>query len=161
MVALSWLRDTRRTMLDIARVTSDMPQYPRMGQGMTLFKVTGYLELSATDKRYAYTMREAVVTSAGTYLAGLSANAPSYTGVSVSELSNASLHYSYGVLKVDLPAGFDAVQIPTGAYVAAFPHYMADGGVVWCIVNTQAIEGTCTALTDLTDGGLYTGEAPE
>ena len=156
---MSWLSDTRRTVLDMARVTREMPQYPRMGQGMTLFKVTGNTSLDAANGRWVYTMREAVVASATAYAGQNSVNAPTYTGVSVSELSNAGLGLSYGVAKANLPGGFGPVPLIDGSYVAAFPHYMADGDAVWLICNTQAIDGTCTALTDLTDGGLYTGEA--
>jgi hypothetical protein len=140
---MSFLGDIRRQQLDIQRVASKSPQYPSMGQGMVLMKVISSTLITGSDKRYLYTLREAVVSAAPTYAPTQSVNLPQYFGLSVSELSNAGPTYSYGITAGNVPAGFTAVAIPTNSYCAAFPHYTTEGDVVFLIVNTQAIDGAC------------------
>jgi len=36
------------------------------------------------------------------------------------------------------------VEIPRGTYVFIVPYRGSDGTLLWLIVNTQAIDGTCT-----------------
>ena len=141
---MSFFTDIRRQQLDIARVTAQSPQYPSMGQGMVLMKVVSSTLITGSDKRYVYTLREAVVAAPPTYSPTQSVNAPTYTGLSVSELSNAGPTYAYGITAGNVPAGFNAVAIPNDSYCAAFPHYSTTGDVVFLIVNTQAIDGACT-----------------
>ena len=52
--------------------------------------------------------------------------------------------YSYGIDPSNLPGTFDAIAIPTGTFVLGVPHNLADGTFIWLIVNTQAVDGTCT-----------------
>lgn len=137
------LTDIRRQQLDINRVASRSPQYPTMGQGMVLMKVVGSTLITGSDKRYLYTLREAVVAAPPNYSPTQSVNTPQYYGLSVSELSNAGPTYAYGITAGNVPAGFNAVAIPNDSYCAAFPHYTNTGDVVFLIVNTQAIDGAC------------------
>lgn len=140
---MSFLRDIRRASVDLARVGARSDQYPSMGQGMVLMKVISSTLITSSDKRYRYTLREAVVGPAPTYAPTLSANAAQYFGVSASELSNPGPTYAYGITAGNVPAGFNAVAIPNDSYCAAFPHYNTEGDVIFVIVNTQAIDGAC------------------
>lgn len=140
---MGFLTDMRRQQLDLNRVASRSPQYPSMGQGMVLMKVIGSTLITGSDKRYLYTLREAVVAAPPNYSPTQSVNTPQYYGLSVSELSNAGPTYAYGITAGNVPAGFNAVAIPNDSYCAAFPHYTTTGDVVFLIVNTQAIDGAC------------------
>ena len=83
---MSFLGDIRRQQLDIQRVASKSPQYPSMGQGMVLMRVISSALITGSDKRYLYTLREAVVSASPTYAPTQSVNLPQYFGLSVSEL---------------------------------------------------------------------------
>jgi len=141
---MSWARETARTGVDLSRVRQQTPNYPRMGQGMALFKVINSALITSSDYRYLYTLKEAVVGAGPGYAPTLSVNNPTYYGVSVSELSNPGPTYSYGIQAANVPAGFVPVAIPNNSYVAGFLHYQQNGDIVVCIVNTQAIDGACT-----------------
>lgn len=109
-----------------------------------LMKVTAATAISGATKRWKYTVQPARVGAGPTYTPALEVaiDAPA---LSVSELSNDTLSlYSYGVDPTNLPGSFDAKQIPVGAYVLCVPHAAADGEFIYLIVNTQAIDGTCT-----------------
>jgi hypothetical protein len=100
-----------------------------------LFKITDTTVLNQGNARYVYTLYQARVQNlAGGYQVATTANTYPHIGLSVSELSNASAFYAYGVTKTTLPAGFTAK--------------------LWLILNTQAIDGVCnTPLTGDTDYG--------
>lgn len=65
---------------------------------------------------------------------------------SVSELSNTppTTSLSYGVSSANLLGSFGPVRIPDGTFVVMCPHRNATGALVYLIINTQAIDGTCT-----------------
>lgn len=109
-----------------------------------LMKVTAASAISGATSRWKYTVQPARVGAAPTYTPALEV-AISADALSVSELSNdATSRFSYGVDPTNLPGSFDAVQIPVGSYVLCVPHATADGAFIYLIVNTQAIDGTCT-----------------
>ena len=125
---------TSRALVDIERSRTEVPPAP--APAMRLFKITAAALIPGSDKRYIYSMTRAVIKKKNaslvdTYEPEDSDTNARYKGVSISELSNA------------VPTGFAAKAIPDGSYVVAFSMPMVDGGVVWIIVNTQAIDGTC------------------
>lgn len=137
---------TSRALVDIERARTEVPPAP--APALRLFKITAAALIPGSDKRYVYSMTRAVIRKKNaslvdTYEPEDSDTNARYKGVSISELSNAGVAYSYGVLKTNVPAGFAAVAIPDGSYVLAFPMAMADGGTVWIIINTQALDGSC------------------
>lgn len=108
-----------------------------------LFKIVSSTAISGGVNRHLYTMRRARVGNATGYAPAVTSNAQTETGLSVSELSNASSYWSYGVLKTNVPAGFSPQPIPDNTYVLAVPHRIDSGTLVWLIINTQAIDGAC------------------
>ena len=137
-------RQLRASILDLNRAGRDYPQpkpyYP------TLMKVTAASAIAGQDKRWLYTVVEATIDTGASYSPALSVNTGSYSALSVSELTNnmATNTYSYGVAKANVPAGFSAVQIPVGTYVMCVPYWRSDSSPIYLIINTQAIDGTCT-----------------
>lgn len=113
-------------------------------QQLILAKVTDATEIIGSGtKRWLYTIREATIGTTTGYVPTTSANEGAYFALSASELTNAGNYYSYGVLKTNLPAGFDAVRIPTNTYVVAMKWWRSDGSSIYIIINTQAIDGAC------------------
>lgn len=137
-------RQLRSSALDLNRAQRQYPQpapyYP------TLMKVTAASAIAGQDKRWLYTVVEATIDTGASYSPALSVNTGSYSALSVSELTNnmATNTYSYGVAKANVPAGFSAVQIPVGTYVMCVPYWRSDSSPIYLIINTQAIDGTCT-----------------
>lgn len=137
-------RQLRASVLDLNRAGRDYPTpspyYP------TLMKITAASAIAGQDKRWLYTVVEATVDTGASYSPALSVNTGSYSALSVSELTNdmATNTYSYGVAKANVPAGFSAVQIPVGTYVMCVPYWRSDSSPIYLIINTQAIDGTCT-----------------
>ena len=137
-------RQLRASVLDLNRAGRDYPTpspyYP------TLMKVTDASAISGQDKRWLYTVVEATIDTGASYSPALSVNTGAYSALSVSELTNnmATNTYSYGVAKANVPAGFSAVQIPIGTYVMCVPYWRSDSSPIYLIINTQAIDGTCT-----------------
>lgn len=132
-----------RKSSDLARVTSQAPRLePVTSQ---LMQVVSSTVISATNFRWKYTLRRAQVGVAGSYVPALTADTQTETGLSVSELSNATGFgwVSYGITRTLIPAGFAPVAIPNGTYVMTVPHRISDGTLVWLIINTQAIDGAC------------------
>ena len=142
-----WIAAAQQNLTDADRARRLPAINPVHGK---LMKVTAATAIAGQDKRWLYTVREAVVGNAGaSYVPSLSVNGATYEALSVSELTNgtssATGTYSYGVDKANLGGtGFIAVQIPTNTWVWCVPHRGPDGAVIWLIVNTQAIDGTCT-----------------
>lgn len=137
---------TGRALADIERARTNVPPTPP--PALRLFRVLSSTPISGQHKRWLYSMRRAIVRKkdaslVDTYEPQLSSSRGQCLGLSASELSNAGATYSYGVLKTNVPAGFAAVQIPNGTHVVAFPSVMQDGGTVWIIINTQALDGSC------------------
>lgn len=137
-------RQLRASVLDLNRAGRDYPTpspyYP------TLMKITAASAIAGQDKRWLYTVVEATIDTGASYSPALSVNTGSYSALSVSELTNnmATNTYSYGVAKANVPAGFSAVQIPVGTYVMCVPYWRSDSSPIYLIINTQAIDGTCT-----------------
>lgn len=137
-------RQLRASVLDLNRAGRDYPTpspyYP------TLMKITDASAIAGQDKRWLYTVVEATIDTGASYSPALSVNTGSYSALSVSELTNnmATNTYSYGVAKANVPAGFSAVQIPVGTYVMCVPYWRSDSTSIYLIINTQAIDGTCT-----------------
>lgn len=156
VVVVGNLSEQSKAERDSQRSRSSLPRFPV--NGLVLFKVRSATAISGQDARWTYSLDRVVVQpSSSSYLTTASQTTARYTGISLSELSNALTFYSYGVQEGNIPTGFAAVRIPNNAIVAAFPLYMTDGDTMWIIVNTQAIDGQCSA--SLTDGGEYFGEA--
>lgn len=136
-----------RWRADLDRVTDAPQRQPPLER--LLVQITGATLMPSATKRYAYDWSEAefTVTTTPSYSVAPAVKSGGLTGkaVSVSELSNDAVgRYSYGVDPANLPSGFDAVAIPTGTYVVIVPHRGSDGVLTWLILNTQAIDGTCT-----------------
>lgn len=122
-----------------------------------VLKVVNRVEIAGQDKRYRYSVTRAEVLGDATYAPTDSADTQQYIALSVSELSNAQPHYSYGIVQV--PTGFSAQPIPTNSIVFGFPFRLIDGSFAYLIINTQAIDGQCAgALTGDYDYGGFTYE---
>lgn len=140
------LREVNSSLVDIDRARRDMPRNP--SQTFRLMKVTGATAISGYDKRWLYTVQDAMIGTAASGYVGTTTNlsARSYNALSVSELNNGtsstSGSYSWGVAKSTIPAGFVAVAIPTNSYVMCVHQHSGEGDIL-LIINTQAIDGTC------------------
>jgi len=140
------LREVNSSLVDIDRARRNVPRNPE--QTFRLMKVTGATAISGYDKRWLYTVQDAMISSAASGYVGTTTNlsARTYNALSVSELNNgtssASGNYSWGVAKLTIPAGFIAVAIPTNSYVMCVHQHSGDGDIL-LIINTQAIDGTC------------------
>lgn len=138
--------DTKRFQTDIRRVATQAPQYEKLHT--KLMEVTAYTLIAGSDARYNYIVREAYVGGSSPYTPTNSGySGLTYDALSVSELSNGTNplvgYYSYGILKTHLPVGFGATHIPVGTFVLCVPHNKTNGGIVYLIINTQAIDGVC------------------
>ena len=138
--------DTKRFQTDIRRVATQAPQYEKLNT--KLMEVTAWSLIAGSDARYNYIVREAYVGGSTPYTPTNSTySGETYDALSVSELSNGTNplvgYYSYGILKTHLPVGFAAQHIPVGTFVLCVPHNKTNGGVVYLIINTQAIDGVC------------------
>jgi len=142
-MTLRQLKTITRSMIDVDRARRDVPQVEPVPY--KLCKVTSASAISGQDKRWLYTVKEATIGAASPYTPGLSVNAPSYSALSVSELTNgaSAVTYAYGIVKANIPAGFAAVQIPLNTFVLCVPWWKDDGTGIYLIVNTQAIDGVC------------------
>ena len=140
---LRQLKTITKSAFDVDRARRDVGQVEPVPY--KLCKVTAASLITGQDKRYLYTVVEATIGGASPYTPGLSVNAPSYSALSVSELTNgaAAVNYSYGILKANIPAGWAAVQIPIDTYVLCVPWWKDNGEGIYLIVNTQAIDGVC------------------
>lgn len=119
---------------------NDIPAEP----SLILGKVTGSTAIAGgAVYRWEYDWEEATITGTtpGTKTDGIGAQ----KAFSVSELSNTATPttYAYGVPSGDLPAGFVPKAIPTGTFVMLSAFRKSDGTLIWLIINTQAISGTC------------------
>lgn len=78
---------------------------------------------------------------------------------SISELSNGLpvTRISYGVSSANLLGSFVPKAIPLVTYVVMTPHRTSTGALVWLIINTQAIDGTCVGLGGGADLPVHPG----
>jgi hypothetical protein len=140
-------RQLRTSALDLNRAQR---QYPTpLSYYPTLMKIVDVEVIAGQDKRWLYYVQEATIDTGASYAPTLSVNQGTYTALSVSELSNKTTaddySYSYGVRKSNVAAtGYQAMVIPIGSYVMAVPYWKTDGTRLYLIINTQAIDGTCT-----------------
>ena len=141
-----------RREADIARAIAQPMEIEYVGA--QLMKVTGSTQIDATNKRWSYTVRRAQVGPGGSYTPTVTSNSAAEPAVSVSELSNGT-HVSYGVVRANIPVGFNPVAIPTNTYVLCVPSRTTLGTLLWLIVNTQAIDGTCAQLVGDLDFGSF------
>lgn len=136
-----WLQFSKSQTAD-SRRANEIPKTPPVW--CRLCKVATSTLISGTNKRYLYTVDEAVVRpAANSYVPTASANSVTYDAISVSELTNATNVYAYGISQSNLPTGFSAQSIPVGTWVLCVPHRRTDGVLMMLIVNTQAIDGDC------------------
>lgn len=138
---MSWFRQLRASQFEDSRSRANLPGFENsFGQ---LMKVISSSQISGQDARFIYTVAKQIVDGSAPYLPAASDDVTQHQALSVSELSNATNYYSYGVLKTNIPAGFTAKVIPNGTFVWCVPHKCDDGKFFWLIVNTQAIDGIC------------------
>jgi len=126
---------------DLARAIAQPPAFEPVT--LQLFKVTSATLITGSASRYLYGLRRARVGNSPGYAPAVTSDSHAENGLSVSELSNAGATWSYGIVKATVPAGFGPVAIPVDSYVIATPHRTDNGGYVWLIINTQAIDGEC------------------
>jgi hypothetical protein len=135
-------RDLMLNNQELNRVATGGPVEPLLST--QLLEVLTATLISGSTFRYLYTVQTARVGNAPTYTPAAE-GADIMNALSVSELSNvANGPIAYGTDIDNLPTGFAPVNIPTGTYVLGVPHNLADGTFIWLIVNTQAVDGTCT-----------------
>lgn len=136
-----WISLARKTASDTRRA-QEPPPTPAVWA--KLLKVESSTLITGTNYRYLYTVSEAVVRpAANSYVPTASSNTVTYDALSVSELSNGTSVYAYGVSATNIPTGFAPQSIPVGSWVLGIPHRRTDGTLMMLIVNTQAIDGDC------------------
>lgn len=127
---------------DLDRVGKEMPRF-EAAPALVLGKVTQATVFPSNPYRWTYTVAEAWMSGTNCVTRP---NGITMTAYSVSELGNPATlaqWFSYGVDGANLPGGWVPVQIPVGTPVILSAHRRADGSLVWLIINTQAIDGTC------------------
>lgn len=138
---MSYLADPmRRSSSALARADASFESHPT-NTGM-LARIVSSALIATTVNRYLYQWEEAWVAGAAPYGTVAKTNALSGSALSVSELGNGT-YVAYGVTYSDIPAGFAPVAIPNGTPVWIVPSRKNNGELVWLILNTQAIDGTC------------------
>ena len=146
------------------RLDGSIADIARNGEGRALESaaqlvyavVTNATAISGRYERWVYQCSEAWVGPAPTYDTAARPDGRTYpTCLSVSENGNGVLptRISYGVNTSNLLGSFGAVRIPNGTPVVMTPHRNSDGTLIWLIVNTQAIDGTCSGAGGGGGGG--------
>jgi hypothetical protein len=131
-------QQTRNT-LDIERVRRlQFDHAPTQGLLAVVTSATG----TAVPYQWLYAWAEAELVSASPYTVAAKAFAMVGTAVSISELGNGA-RVAYGVTVANLPAGFQPVQIPVGTPIWIVPWRQNNGSLLWLIINSQAVDGTC------------------
>ena len=140
---MNWFRQTRASQYDDAIRRADL-RVDEFREGALMLTTAGTL-IAGKDKRFLYTVKFCRIGDSPNFEPAANADdTRTFSALSVSELTNTTLPYSYGVAKANIPAGFAAVKIPDNTAVWCVPHRTADGTFIWLIVNTQAIDGVCT-----------------
>jgi len=136
-----WLSFSKSQTADSRRSNQIPPTPPTWCK---LCKIESSTLITGTSYRYLYTVTEATVRpSANAYVPTASANTVIYDALSVSELTNGTSVYAYGISQSNLPTGFSPQSIPVGTWVLCVPHRRTDGELMMLIINTQAIDGSC------------------
>lgn len=131
---------------DFRRLGFGIAEANRAGQDhepitLLLARVTGATAVAGSTTRWVYQWAEATLDN----LHAVAAKTGGLTGeaLSVSELGNTATSVSYGINPANLPAGFAPVRIPNDTPVIIAPQRRTDGTLMWLIINTQAVDGTC------------------
>jgi hypothetical protein len=127
---------------------------------LILAQISNSAPIAGEYGRWLYECVEAWVLASPSYKHGIRANGRTFVNcLSVSELGNTvrPTFLSYGVQSVNLLGSFVPVKIPNGTPVVLSPHRTIGGNLVWLIVNTQAIDGTCTGLGGGADLPVHPG----
>ncbi len=128
-----------RTLSDAERVRR--MQFDHTPSNGLLAIITGATG-TAVAYQWLYNWSEAELVSASPYSVAAKALGVQGTAVSMSELSNGA-KVSYGLTVANLPAGFQPVRIPDGTAVWIVPWRQNNGALLWLILNTQAVDGSC------------------
>jgi hypothetical protein len=140
---------------EASRLDSSIADFARNGSGRNIEEsgqlvyatVSNATPIGGTWGRWTYECIEAWVLTGPTYFTGGRSNGRTFpVCLSVSENGNGlpPTFISYGVNSANLLGSFVPQQIPVGTPVVLTPHRMANGSLIWLIINTQAIDGTCT-----------------
>lgn len=110
-----------------------------------LARITGATVITSASSvyRWLYTWTEATIGAAPSYTPAVKSGGIAGNAVSVSETGNTLTTVAYGILISHLPVGFLPVRIPNDTAVWVVPNRCSDGTLLWVIINTQAIDGTC------------------
>lgn len=114
---------------------------------LVLARITAATAIAGAWARWKYEAEEAIMNAGPLWTTGARAQGRVFPDCfSVSELSNTppTTSISYGVSSANLLGSFGPVRIPDGTFVAMCPHRISTGALVYLIINTQAIDGTCT-----------------
>jgi hypothetical protein len=114
---------------------------------LVLAKITAATAIAGAWARWKYEAEEAIINAGPLWTTSTRAQGRAFPDCfSVSELSNTppTTSISYGVSSANLLGSFGPVRIPDGTFVAMCPHRISTGALVYLIINTQAIDGTCT-----------------
>ena len=114
---------------------------------LVLAKITDATPIAGAWARWRYEAEEAWIGGGPLYNGATRTGGRTFENCfSVSELTNTApiSWLSYGVTSANLLGSFGPVRIPDGTFVAMCPHRSSSGALYWLIINTQAIDGTCT-----------------
>ncbi len=114
---------------------------------LVLARITDAVPIAGAWARWRYEAEECIMNGGVLWTAGARAQGREFVNCfSVSEMSNTppTTSISYGVSSANLLGSFGPVRIPDNTFVAMCPHRASTGELVWLIINTQAIDGTCT-----------------
>lgn len=128
---------------DIDRATRLPDERPQLFGLLVI--VTGATAISSGTGgyRWLYNWSEAQLGAAPTYTAATRTNGFTGVGLSISELGNTTTTVAFGVTIANIPTGYAPVRIPNNTPVWAVPFNATDGTLIWLLLNTQAIDGTC------------------
>lgn len=112
-------------------------------QEFGMFIITDTVIKLAGTYRYKYTMKRAQLADASPYAVTAKSETQTHTGYSISEMTNATGKYAYGVPTTALIGTYLPIVIPVGTAVFAVSQYTDTGTQYWLIINTQAITGDC------------------
>ena len=141
------IQEIKRNERQIATVAREFdPRTFEVDSVLVHASVTGATPIPSAWARWVYTCEEIWIGPAPLYVPAARPDGRTFTPcLSVSENGNAppTSTISYGVSTANLVGSFGPVRIPDGTPVTLHPHRSSDGTLIWLIVNTQAIDGTC------------------
>jgi hypothetical protein len=141
------IQEIKRNERQIATVAREFdPRTFDVESALILARVTSSTAISGSFGRFIYQCAEAWTGPSPIHTPATRADGRTFTPcLSVSELSNLAppSFLSYGVNTNNLVGTFGPAPIPNNTAVVLSPHRGSDGILVWLIINTQAIDGTC------------------